>query len=496
MDGRPNGRVPLLSPAMLRTQGAQPGRLPDPRTVAGIVLAVAVGAGLGKVGGSLPASRISLAAAGFLIAAFLLALGLWRPAVLAAVGFALLPVVRREPAPVDVAFAALVFAVLLAAPGRIKLRPGVATAVAAFAGVTVLSTANANDISRALQYEWTTLYLVAAGIVMSAIFWNETTARRCITAYIAAASASSILGVLALFVHFPGSHALLYDPHRTMAFFKDPNVFSGFLVPGIAILVDELADPKLLPWRLRTKVAALGTLAAGLLFAFSRAAFLNAAIAVFVVLGVNLARRGGLRYALRLLGPIVVVGVLGYGLLAAAHQTHFLESRSHLQAYDAQRFATQSEALHDATRHLFGFGPGQVEVNLPLASHSLYARVAYEQGVPGLVTMIGLFGMTLVIALALAFRSSRVGVGGAALAGTWCGVLANSFFIDTLHWRHVWLFAGLIWANLALRDRGEVAIRPFARSPESAPAMPDRLPRPRADAHRRFAVERRARRRL
>jgi hypothetical protein len=493
MDDRANGGLPLPSPAMARTQGAQPGRLPDTRTIAGIGLAMAVGVGLGKVGSSLPASRLTLAAVGILLAALLLALGLWRPSVLAAVGFALLPLVRREPAPVDLALAALVFAVLIAAPQRIKLRPGVGIAVAAFAGVTVLSLANANDAGRAARYEWTTLYLIAAGIVMSAIFWNITAARRCITAYLGGAVASSILGVAALFVSYPGSHLLLYDPHRTMAFFKDPNVFSGFLVPGIAILVDELANPKLLPWRVRTKVAALAALGAGLLFAFSRAAFLNATIAVFVVLGVNLTRRGGIRHATRILAPIGAVVVVGYGLLAITHQTHFLESRSHLQSYDAQRFATQSEALHDATRHLFGFGPGQVEVNLPLASHSLYARVAYEQGVPGLITMLALFGLTLAIALVLAARPSYVGLGGAALAGTWCGLLANSFFIDSLHWRHLWLFAGLIWANLALRGE-DLKLRERPRA--TSPATPDPPPRPKPGDHRRYAVERRARRRL
>jgi len=25
----------------------------------------------------------------------------------------------------------------------------------------------------------------------------------------------------------------------------------------------------------------------------------------------------------------------------------------------------------------------------------------------------------------------------------WCGLVANSFFVDTLHWRHLWLVAAL-----------------------------------------------------
>jgi hypothetical protein len=46
---------------------------------------------------------------------------------------------------------------------------------------------------------------------------------------------------------------------------------------------------------------------------------------------------------------------------------------------------------------------------------------------------------------------STYGIGSAALLAAWCGLLANSLFIDTLHWRHLWLLAALIWAGTALR---------------------------------------------
>lgn len=414
---------------------------------AAVALAAVAGAGLGVVGTGMGSSRLTLAAVGLFAGVLLFGLGLWRLRTLAVVGFALLPIVRREPAPVDLAFATLVLAVLVTTPVRVKVPPGVATAVAAFSGVTLLSIANATKLSRAAQYEWTTLYLIAFGICLSVVFSNRDAARGCIEAYIIGAAASSLLGVFALFGSFPGSHLFLYDPHRTMGLFKDPNVFSGFLVPAVAILVDELAEPRLLRWSSRTKVLLLGISAAGLLFAFSRAAWLNGALAISIVIVIHLIRNGGIRYTVRLVAPILVLGAAGYGLLVVTHSTGFLESRSHLQGYDQQRFATQSEALHDATRHLFGFGPGQVEVNLPLASHSLYARVAYEQGVPGLITLGAVFALTLAAAIHLAGRRTDFGVSGAALLGIWVGLTANSFFIDTLHWRHLWIFAGLIWTS-------------------------------------------------
>jgi len=41
---------------------------------------------------------------------------------------------------------------------------------------------------------------------------------------------------------------------------------------------------------------------------------------------------------------------------------------------------------------------------------------------------------------------ASLNIGSTALLAAWCGILANSVFVDTLHWRHLWLVAGLIWA--------------------------------------------------
>jgi MFS family permease len=50
------------------------------------------------------------------------------------------------------------------------------------------------------------------------------------------------------------------------------------------------------------------------------------------------------------------------------------------------------------------------------------------------------------------------GVGTGALLGIWLGLLLNSFFIDSLHWRHLWIMAALIWCSYALTfDRQQPA---------------------------------------
>ena len=77
-----------------------------------------------------------------------------------------------------------------------------------------------------------------------------------------------------------------------------------------------------------------------------------------------------------------------------------------------------------------------------------------EQGPLGLAVLVMLLGATLALAGANAVSGRDAhGVGAAVLLGAWCGLLANSAFVDTLHWRHLWFVAALIWVA-ATRVRG------------------------------------------
>jgi len=64
------------------------------------------------------------------------------------------------------------------------------------------------------------------------------------------------------------------------------------------------------------------------------------------------------------------------------------------------------------------------------------------------------YGVLMLGTLLLATRNAALGrdtfgIGSGPLLAAWCGMLVNSFVIDTLHWRHLWLLAGLIWAGTA-----------------------------------------------
>ena len=60
------------------------------------------------------------------------------------------------------------------------------------------------------------------------------------------------------------------------------------------------------------------------------------------------------------------------------------------------------------------------------------------------VSCLGTFGWAGQNAIA---GRDTYGIGSAALLGAWSGILVNSIFVDTLHWRHLWAVAALIWAG-------------------------------------------------
>jgi O-antigen ligase len=154
-----------------------------------------------------------------------------------------------------------------------------------------------------------------------------------------------------------------------------------------------------------------------------------------------------------LLASIAVAGTV----IVASGSTSFLRERARPQTYDAERFQAQRIGVGLAERHVLGIGPGQVEVEGPVSTHSIYVRVLAEQGVIGLAVLVGVLAGTLLIAVGnLVAGRSSLGVDAAVLLATWCGLLANSAFVDTLHWRHLWIVAALIWVGAAGRRHGHL----------------------------------------
>ena len=415
--------------------------------LAGLAAAVGAGALLGIVLASHPPAP-ALAAAGALGAALVLALALTSYEASIAVGFALFGVVRFEPAPSDALLALL--AVLAIVSGRLDLRrvpaPILALLVVLLA-LNVLSIAAASELGEALRYFSITLYLVVLAVWLASHLRTPARMRLVVRAYVAGAVASSLLAVLALFAAYPGHELLAGETaSRAQGLFKDPNVFGPFLIPAALIALEETLRPRLLGLRRPFAAAALVVLVLGVTFAYSRAGWLNFGVALAVMLLVMSLRSDAARATGAAVALITIVAACAAAAVVLTGSGSFLEERAQVQAYDTDRFSAQRTGVQLASEHVLGVGPGQFELDQPVSAHSIYVRVLAEQGVLGLVTLVALLAGTLALAIrnALAGRDAH-GVGSAVLLGAWCGLLVNSAFVDTLHWRHLWLVAALIW---------------------------------------------------
>jgi O-antigen ligase len=416
---------------------------------AGAALALALGAALAS---DPPAPRLLAAVVG-LIAVLTLAASRYELTV--AAGFLLLGVVRVEPAPSDALLGAA--AALMVVSGRFDLRrvpASMLTLIVALLALNLLSLTEAADMDRALRFLGITIYLAVFAVWLTLYLQSGDRMRRVVAAYVAGAAVFAAVAVLGLFVAYPGHETLTGESAtRAQGLFKDPNVFGPFLVPAALIMLEETLRPRLLGWRRTTSAALLAVLTLGIVFAYSRAGWLNFSVAVAVLLVVMSVRADAGRVAAGALALVAVVAIVGGAAVVATGSTQFLQERARVQTYDTERFSAQRSGLQLASDHVLGIGPGQFEQASVVSSHSIYIRVLAEQGVLGLVTLAALLAGTLALAVgnALAGRDAH-GVGSAALLGAWCGLLANSAFVDTLHWRHLWLVAALVWVA-AVRAR-------------------------------------------
>jgi O-antigen ligase len=163
-------------------------------------------------------------------------------------------------------------------------------------------------------------------------------------------------------------------------------------------------------------------------------------------------RRGGGNKALAILVTLMASLAALAIFVSVSGSANFLSERARLQSYDTSRFNAQETGLKLVATYPFGVGPGQFEQYSAVSAHSLYVRAIAEQGVLGEVVMLALIITTLGFAGRNAVLGrDTYGIGSAALFGAWCGLVANSAVVDTLHWRHTWLLAALIWAGTVRR---------------------------------------------
>ena len=250
-----------------------------------------------------------------MVAVLVLAVARYHAAV--ALAFALLGVVVIEPAPSDGVFLVLMAIALVGRRFRLAAVPlPVIVALGMLAAFNLLSAVQVADPERAASYFLISVFVASVAVWLSGYVVTRGRARLVVRAYLVAAVSSAVLGVLALFAPVPGAD-LLAEGGRARALFQDPNVFGPFLIPALLIVTEEILQPRLLSARLPTKAVMAAILALGVLFSYSRGAWLNLGIAIVVMVAVLSLRRGGSR---RVLGLLAIVGAAA--VVVVAHGRH------------------------------------------------------------------------------------------------------------------------------------------------------------------------------
>jgi hypothetical protein len=444
--------------------------------VAGVLALGVVAVGLTTIGNTLPFS-VPLAAAGGLALLGMLLLALAKYDAAVAVGFLLMGIVKVEPAPPDAAFAVIMAVAAVTGRFRFTRAPRIAgVLVAALLVLNVLSMMEAVHTGEAFRFFFITAYLGIFALWLTGWVDSRGHARSIVVMWLWIGTISAILGTAAVLLPLPGRELLLGDVAssgvgRATAFFKDPNVFGPFLIPVAVILLEERLAPRLLRLRSSTNALLFVVLSLGVLMSYSRAAWLNYVLSVVVMLIAVSVRRTGARQATRLLVSLAVVAVLLVGAITMTGSTSFFQERAKVQTYDSQRFGAQHLGYELSWSYPVGVGPGQFQYYSPVETHSTYIRVLAEQGFLGLSAWLAIILATGILAVRNVIRGrDTFGIGSAALLGIWAGLVLNSAVVDTLHWRHLWVVAALIWIG-AMRKLDDAEPVPHEALPLAAPAL-------------------------
>lgn len=382
--------------------------------------------------------------------------------------------VQVEPAPCDILFAYTGFKRLAADnlnwPSFVELHM-----LLFFVLLNILQLSWVSDLEKGIWFAGATAYTISLGFLFAG--GPKTLRELKIVQYyylIAVIITGGILLLLTILdlVGVGDNLAQLYYAGRPKGFFKDPNVAGPFVVTGILFTLSQLIFRRVRP--VGKNVFLVLLLFIAVITTFSRGALLNLAGGIIMLGLLALWRRKGSRFMIiNVLLIITAVLVVPWVLGAFGQAQRFLG----LTEYDVYgRFTVWQAGFRIVSDNPWGIGPGQFEVISPAyqtrlsvkkyvltpAAHNTYLRVLAENGIAGFTLLIGaLLGfLWKSLKTCLVVKGEETVAATAWLCSSLVGILAESFVIDTLHWRHFWILVGLSLAyrslHLKFLKKGEV----------------------------------------
>ena len=364
-------------------------------------------------------------------------------------------VVFTEPAPIEALTMGLV--VLLPVIGLVAISRallGLLALMLAAAAAGVLAATNATDLAVAMTHTGVSLYMYIATFVFAAFVAKRPEAHTLLilNAYVWAAAAAAVLGIVGYFDLFPGAHELMTRYGRATGLFKDPNVFGPFLVPALVFGLSRLTGAsvrKSIPLLVLLLVIGLA-----MLLSFSRGAWFNLGVAtvIYGTLHILTVRdnRARLRFAvLAMMGIAALFALVVVALQFDAVSGLASERASLDQRYDEGpegRFGGQQKAAGLILQNPLGLGALQfVPQYHHEEPHNVYLTMFLNAGWLGGLLFLGLVGTTSVWGLRHAFVRCATQPLFLVVYACFVAHVLEGLIIDLDHWRHFYLLMALVW---------------------------------------------------
>lgn len=366
-------------------------------------------------------------------------------------------VVLIEPSPYEIS---TLLAVIVFAVTGLRLRAVFLVLAAMLAVINIgYSISAANLMSDRVVVIWvlTSWYMAVTAVFFALALADDTAGRLSAlsSGYLCGALVASLAGIAGYFNLIPGAYDLLTFGSRARGTFKDPNVLGAFLIfPALlalqGIIVGNLGKA------LRSALA-FSIIAFCIFLAFSRAAWgMLAGTAMFMTAMLFLTAPTQARRAriVVLSGAMVAVAAMALVVLLSMESIAglFEERASLSQGYDSGRFGRFGRHVLGAAMALdtpLGIGPLQFSRFFPEDTHNSFLNAFMSGGWLSGVVYPALIATTVAIGFGPMMRRTPWQGAYIALFAAFLGTVAESFIIDTDHWRHFFLMLGVIWGVAA-----------------------------------------------
>ena len=265
-----------------------------------------------------------------------------------------------------------------------------------------------------------------------------------------------LIGILAYMGKIPNSDQYLLFG-RVKSTFKDPNVYSPYLTPVFMIYLSRLESGK--DSHIFINVIMLTTISVGLLLGFSRGSWLNLGLAMMAYLIIRLVTMKESKELSRLIGMGVIALIIGSFLMGwlistSAISDLFQERAQVVQGYDvSERFSTQMKAMNTILELPLGFGPGQTILRYGSMPHNVYLHLFSESGWISGLAYVSFVILTIWKGFIFCLRKTEIQLSALVVFSCILSTQLQSFFIDSHHWRHLFILYGMMWGAMLGYDK-------------------------------------------